>query len=158
MIFPEPERFFQGAFRTLKPGGQLGFAVWKEVGWTELIPAIIKHIRPSDPAAHEPFRAFIHAWDKIEFVQSILERSGFVDINIEEMKASIEAPNMDMLKNGPLGPVSAEITKDWSEDEKAKWSKAVDLAANEVFGIKEDGSVSVPMVAWIVTAKKGDAQ
>ncbi|EIN05482.1 S-adenosyl-L-methionine-dependent methyltransferase [Punctularia strigosozonata HHB-11173 SS5] len=154
MIFPEPDLFFEAAHRTLAPGGLLGFTVWKSVGWAVLIPAIIKRIRPSDPYGQQPFRAWRYRWEHADFIESILARHSFVGVNIEKMEATLRAPNLDMLKKGMLSSVAEEIVKDWNEEEKAQWGDAVNEAAKEVLEAQEDGSVSIPMVAWIVTARK----
>ncbi|EIN12301.1 S-adenosyl-L-methionine-dependent methyltransferase [Punctularia strigosozonata HHB-11173 SS5] len=147
MMMPEPDRFFEGAHRTLLPGGQLGFTVWKAIGWAPLIPAAVKRARPSDPLSHSPFAAWAHGWERAEFVQTLLARHGFVDVHMKEMGATLQLPSLEFLRTKVLGRISDELRKDWSEEEKAKWADAVDEAAREKGAVGEDGGVMLQQVA-----------
>ena len=155
MFFEDPAAAFANLRRSLKPGGRLAFACWrqpKENLWLALPLQSTAHLLPplppSDPHAPGPF-----AFADRDRLAGILKDAGFAKVAIEPFDIrtggdSLEDSVFIAVSVGQLGGVLRElgVTEDLKRTVEATLREA--LAA-----YVEDGVVKLPAAAWIVSAR-----
>ena len=155
MFFEDPAAAFANLRRSLKPGGRLAFACWrqpKENLWLALPLQATAHLLPplppSDPHAPGPF-----AFADRDRLAGILKDAGFAEVAIEPFDIrtggdSLEDSVFIAVSVGQLGGVLRElgVTEDLKRTVEATLREA--LAA-----YVEDGVVKLPAAAWIVSAR-----
>ena len=155
MFFEDPAAAFANLRRSLKPGGRLAFACWrqpKENLWLALPLQSTAHLLPplppSDPHAPGPF-----AFADRDRLAGILKDAGFAEVAIEPFDIrtggdSLEDSVFIAVSVGQLGGVLRElgVTEDLKRTVEATLREA--LAA-----YVEDGVVKLPAAAWIVSAR-----
>ena len=155
MFFEDPEAAFTNLRRSLKTGGRLAFACWrqpKENLWLALPMQSTKHLLPplppGDPNAPGPF-----AFADKDRLAGILTGAGFVDVAIEPLDLrtggdTLEESVFIALRVGQLGSALREL----GADEALK--RKVEAALHEALAAYvEDGVVKLPAAAWIVSGR-----
>ncbi len=155
MFFEDPDAAFANLRRSLKSGGRLAFACWrqpKENLWLALPMQSTVHLLPplppGDPNAPGPF-AFA---DRNRLI-GIIEGAGFVDVAIEPFDLrtggdSLEDSVFVALRMGQLGSALREIG---APDEL---KRKVEATLREALApYVEDGVVKLPAAAWIVSGR-----
>ena len=155
MFFEDPAAAFANLRASLKPGGRLAFACWrqpKENLWLALPMQATQHLLPalppSDPHAPGPF-----AFADKDRLAGILAGAGFTDVAIEPLDLrtggdSLEESVFIALRVGQLGGALREIGA--SEELKRR----VEATLREALAsYVEDGVVKLPAAAWIVSGR-----
>jgi SAM-dependent methyltransferase len=155
MFFEDPLGAFTNLRRSVKSGGRLAFACWrqpKENLWLALPMQATAHLLPplppSDPTAPGPF-----AFADRDRTAGILAGAGFADIAIEPLDLRTGGDTLDdsvfmALRMGPLGSALRELG---APDELKRQVEAT-LREALVRHI-EDGVVKLPAAAWIVSGR-----
>lgn len=157
MFFADPVAAFANLRSALRPGGPLGFVCWRDVrenpSFSVPVEAALPWL-PVPPAAPEPGAAGPFALSDRSRIQDILERAGFVEIDIvahdSELifagRADIEAA-VDLAMQ--IGPLSRALG-DADDSVRAK----VRAAVREAFAPRHGPSgVVFPAATWIVVAR-----
>ena len=155
MFFEDPLAAFTNLRRSLKPGGRLAFACWrqpKENLWLALPMQSTAHLLPplppSDPHAPGPF-----AFADRDRLAGILEGAGFTDVSIEPLDVrtggdSLEDSVFLSLRVGQLGGALRELGA------SKELKRAVEATLHEALKpYVEDGVVKLPAAAWIVSGR-----
>jgi SAM-dependent methyltransferase len=155
MFFEDPDAAFANLRGSLKPGGRLAFACWrqpKENLWLALPMQSTAHLLPplppSDPTAPGPF-----AFADRDRLAGILKGAGFAEVLIEPLDLrtggdTLEESVFIALRVGQLGGALREIGA--SDELKRK----VEATLREALAPHvEDGVVKLPAAAWIVSGR-----
>ena len=155
MFFADPLAAFTNLRRSLKPGGRLAFACWrqpKENLWLALPMQSTAHLLPplppSDPHAPGPF-----AFADRDRLAGILKGAGFTDVSIEPLDLrtggdSLEESVFLSLRVGQLGGALRELGA------SVELKRAVEATLHEALKpYVEDGVVKLPAAAWIVSGR-----
>ena len=155
MFFDDPDAAFANLRRSLKSGGRLAFACWRQPRenlWLALPMQSTAHLLPplppSDPHAPGPF-----AFADKDRLAGILKGAGFADVAVEPFDLrtggdSLEDSVFLALRMGQLGSALREIGA--SEELKRK----VEATLREALApYVEDGAVKLPAAAWIVSGR-----
>jgi len=121
-VLPDPGKGFKEIYRTLKPGGTAVVTTWKDPGNMRHVHRIQKRIRPDLPL----FYPVNPAWQEESTLGTALLDGGFdkSKMKIMEKKVFIVAKDVDDLIDNMVGSsfwMAAQ--KDWTKDERAKWSE-----------------------------------
>ena len=99
MFFEEPIKAFENLLQVLRPGGELRLVCWQapkynpwmSVAGKAIAPWAVEVEPPRDPRGPGPF-----AFSDQQYVQSLLEQSGFADLTFTEIKKSLQvASNLE---------------------------------------------------------------
>jgi SAM-dependent methyltransferase len=155
MFFEDPEAAFANLRASLKSGGRLAFACWRQPRenlWLALPMQSTAHLLPplppSDPTAPGPF-----AFADRDRLARILKGAGFADVSIEPLDLrtggdTLEESVFVALRVGQLGGALREIGA--SDELKRK----VEATLREALAPHvEDGVVKLPAPAWIVSGR-----
>jgi ubiquinone/menaquinone biosynthesis C-methylase UbiE len=155
MFFADPEAAFTHIHGLAAPGGRLAFACWQPPArnlWATLPLQALAHLLPAqpsvDPQAPGPF-AFADA----ARLATILEAAGWRDICFHSLPFAMQVgsgddPISDAVRfNLKIGP-AARIVRDAGIGDAAR---PVLAAALQPY--LQDGRVSLPGAAWLVTAR-----
>ena len=155
MFFEDPQAAFTNLRRSLKRGGRLAFACWRQPKdnlWLALPMQSTKHLLPplppGDPNAPGPF-----AFADNDRLAGILKGAGFADVAIEPLDLrtggdTLEESVFIALRVGQLGSALREL----GADEALK--RKVEAALHEALAAYvEDGVVKLPAAAWIVSGR-----
>lgn len=155
MFFEDPEAAFTNLRRSLKSGGRLAFACWREPKqnlWLALPMQSTAHLLPpmppSDPNAPGPF-----AFADKDRLAGILKGAGFADVAIDPLDLrtggdTLEESVFVSLRVGQLGSALREIG---ASDALKREVEATLRQALEPH--VEDGVVKLPAAAWIVSGR-----
>ena len=157
MFFEDPYEAFKNIFSSIKDEGEISFVCWQDPSlkpWQSLSLQVIKEYldMPSPPPRSPgPF-----AFAEKDYVQNILESSGFSDINFDDNKEEITMFSGKTLQDASedylaINPVVTEMLKDSPDDLKIKIVESLKEAFGEFY--MGDGLL-FPSATWIVTAEK----
>ncbi len=157
MFFEDPYEAFKNIFSSIKDEGEISFVCWQDPSlnpWQSLSLQVIKEYldMPSPPPRSPgPF-----AFAEKDYVQNILESSGFSDINFDDNKEEITMFSGKSLHQASedylaINPVVTEMLK--GSDESLRTEIVESL--KEVFSqFHEDDGLLFPSATWIVTGSK----
>ena len=157
MFFEDPYEAFKNIYASMKNGGKLSFVCWQDPAlnpWQSLSLQVIKEYldMPSPPPRSPgPF-----AFQEKDYVQDILEQSGFSKINFDNNQEEITMFSGKTLQDASedylaINPVVTEMLKDSPDDLKIKIVESLKEAFGEFY--MGDGLL-FPSATWIVTAEK----
>ena len=157
MFFEDPYEAFKNIYSSIKDEGDISFVCWQDPSinpWQSLALQVIKEYldMPSPPPRSPgPF-----AFAEKDYVQNILESSGFSDINFDDNKEEITMFSGKSLHQASedylaINPVVNVMLK--GSDESLRTEIVESL--NEVFSQFHDGDgLLFPSATWIVTGSK----
>lgn len=152
----DPLAVCEEAFRSLQPGGTFGASIWETIGWApDVREAFKSEGLPAGPENQQLLTMFTKdPYYDPKFVKGVLEKVGFVDIDVKVVPKTIpmEVKDTELMFSGFMGMLTAS----WSEEEKKKYTEAGKKAAAKYVQAKygENGSVTWHWAAVLVTAKK----
>ena len=154
MFFPDMQMAANELFRVLKPGGKMATAVWagpeNNVWITTIMSIINKNMQLQPPPAGAPgmFRCAAPG-----FIRSILERSGFKNVNERLIKGKVSFADFNEfwgMMNEVAAPVVAALSKA-DDDMKQKIKTEVEqLAAQH----RSDKGLDLDYGSWVVSGSK----
>ena len=157
MFFDDPFEAFKNIFSSVRTGGELSFVCWQDPSlnpWQSLSIQVIRgYLDMPSPPPRSPGPFAFHEKD---YVQEILEQSGFSNISFDDNQEditmfagkSLEEASEDYLA---INPVVTEMLKDSPDDLKAEIVESLKEAFSEFH--KGDGLV-FPSATWVVSADK----
>jgi hypothetical protein len=152
MFFADPIAAFNNIRRSLRRNGRLAFICWRslEENLLDILPlrAASTHL-PSQPA-HDPDTPGPFAFASRDRVRSVLERAGFVEIEITAHDEQVGSGDLDQMlavcsRVGALGRILRE-----NPELRAATLPAVRSALAAHDG---PGGVRLNAATWIVTAR-----
>lgn len=155
MFFSDPVAAFRNVFRALRPGGRLAFVCWRKMAENPVMTAPLeagiaaglpRPEAPSDPRAPGPF-----AFAERDYVISILEQAGFVDVALTPHDERVGGNDLDgtlelALQVGPL----SRLLREHPQHRDAVLRSARDVLTQYL----TNGVVLMPSATWIVTARR----
>ena len=157
MFFEDSYEAFKNINNALKIGGQLSFVCWQEPllnPWQSLSIQVIKQfidLPTPPPKSPGPF-----AFEDKSYIEDILDRSNFKEINIDDNQEEIIMFSGKSLKEASedyltINPVVTEMLKNSPKELKEEILEALIIKFSDF----HDGHGLVfPSATWIVTAKK----
>jgi ubiquinone/menaquinone biosynthesis C-methylase UbiE len=161
MFFEKPVAAFRNIARALAPRGRIAFVCWQSITknpWMSLpMMAAMHHVRlemPSAPDAPGPF-----AFADRDRVHRILSDAGFRNVDIGEFATDMSVGGGAALDGAldfilRISPVSRSLAEADPQAQRA----AIDAIRAAIAPFEKNGVVGMPSAAWIVTARRGDAQ
>ena len=157
MFFEDPYEAFKNIHASMKNGGKLSFVCWQDPTlnpWQSLSLQVIKEYldMPSPPPRSPgPF-----AFQEKDYVQGILEQSGFSKIYFDDNQEEITMFSGKTLQDASedylaINPVVTEMLKDSPDNLKIEIVESLKEAFAEFY--MGDGLL-FPSATWIVTAEK----
>ena len=157
MFFEDSYEAFKNINNALKIGGQLSFVCWQEPllnPWQSLSIEVIKQfidLPVPPPKSPGPF-----AFEDKSYIEDILDRSNFKEINIDDNQEEIIMFSGKSLKEASedyltINPVVTEMLKNSPKELKEEILEALIIKFSD---FHEDHGLVFPSATWIVTAKK----
>ena len=157
MFFEDSYEAFKNINNALKIGGQLSFVCWQEPllnPWQSLSIQVIKQfidLPTPPPKSPGPF-----AFEDKSYIEDILDRSNFKEINIDDNQEEIIMFSGKSLKEASedyltINPVVTEMLKNSPKELKEEILEALIIKFSD---FHEDHGLVFPSATWIVTAKK----
>lgn len=157
MFFENPYEAFKNIYASLKNGGKLSFVCWQNPAlnpWQSLSLQVIKEYldMPSPPPRSPgPF-----AFQEKDYVQDILEQSGFSKIDFDDNQEEITMFSGKTLQDASedylaINPVVTEMLKDSPDNLKIEIVESLKEAFAEFY---MGNGLLFPSATWIVTAEK----
>ena len=157
MFFEDSYEAFKNINKALKIGGQLSFVCWQEPllnPWQSLSIQVIKQfidLPAPPPKSPGPF-----AFEDKSYIEDILDRSNFKEINIDDNQEEIIMFSGKSLKEASedyltINPVVTEMLKNSPKELKEEILEALIIKFSD---FHEDHGLVFPSATWIVTAKK----
>ena len=157
MFFEDSYEAFKNINNSLKIGGQLSFVCWQEPllnPWQSLSIQVIKQfidLPTPPPKSPGPF-----AFEDKSYIEDILDRSNFKEINIDDNQEEIVMFAGKSLKEASedyltINPVVTEMLKNSPKELKEEILEALIVKFSD---FHEDHGLVFPSATWIVTAKK----
>ena len=157
MFFEDSYEAFKNINNALKIGGQLSFVCWQEPllnPWQCLSIQVIKQfidLPTPPPKSPGPF-----AFEDKSYIEDILDRSNFKEINIYDNQEEIIMFSGKSLKEASedyltINPVVTEMLKNSPKELKEEILEALIIKFSD---FHEDHGLVFPSATWIVTAKK----
>ena len=157
MFFENPYEAFKNIYASLKNGGKLSFVCWQNPAlnpWKSLSLQVIKEYldMPSPPPRSPgPF-----AFQEKDYVQDILEQSGFSKIDFDDNQEEITMFSGKTLQDASedylaINPVVTEMLKDSPDNLKIEIVESLKEAFAEFY---MGNGLLFPSATWIVTAEK----
>ena len=157
MFFENPYEAFKNIYASLKNGGKLSFVCWQNPAlnpWQSLSLQVIKEYldMPSPPPRSPgPF-----AFQEKDYVQDILEHSGFSKIDFDDNQEEITMFSGKTLQDASedylaINPVVTEMLKDSPDNLKIEIVESLKEAFAEFY---MGNGLLFPSATWIVTAEK----
>jgi len=155
MFFANPPAAFANMREALKPGGRLTFLCWAPAEQNDWIMtpfmAAREHLPPTDkpdPAAPGPF-----AFADKDYVQTILETAGFIDIGFESISPLMKIVRGQSLEEAAeffmeMGPISRALVSQ-PDSVLATVKSAI---AEAIQGHYKKGVVEIGAKCWVVSA------
>ncbi|EXJ83201.1 hypothetical protein A1O1_06820 [Capronia coronata CBS 617.96] len=159
MLLPDWRAGLREMHRMLRPGGTLGLASWKKVGWY----ADVRDAFATDPdlpamGTEEGLRKFMSpdgCWDDEGWVKQILEGAGFGNVVVEVVPHTSVWAGVDEFLPMIRGSVGFAISGAWSKEQQVKHGEraksVVESFMREKYGA---GEISWEWIAILTTAKK----
>jgi SAM-dependent methyltransferase len=155
MFFEDPEAAFANIRRALKEGGRLAFVCWQDVFanlWMSLptmgAASVLGAFDLPPEGSPGPF-----AFADPDRVRGIVEAGGFVEVTVEDFKATMDSPVEEaderlafVVRMGPLG-------QKYGEADAETQRRVVEAVRDAVAPHLVDGTYRLPAAAWIVTAR-----
>lgn len=157
MFFDDPVAAFANLRSNLRPSGRMTFACWQSLSdndWARApleaaLPFLSESPAPPPPGAPGPF-----AFSDKGRVVSILKEAGWQDVSVEPWLGPITMPGKDVTEAAgfmvELGPVARLVSEAGVDLSKIKDALAETLATRQ----DENGGISIPAAAWIVSASR----
>lgn len=157
MFFEDSYVAFKNINNALKIGGQLSFVCWQEPllnPWQSLSIQVIKQF--IDLPAPAPKSPGPFAFEDKSYIEDILDRSNFKEINIDDNQEEIIMFSGKSLKEASedyltINPVVTEMLKNSPKELKEEILEALIIKFSD---FHEDHGLVFPSATWIVTAKK----
>ena len=157
MFFEDSYEAFKNINNALKIGGQLSFVCWQEPllnPWQSLSIQVIKQF--IDLPAPPPKSPGLFAFEDKSYIEDILDRSNFKEINIDDNQEEIVMFAGKSLKEASedyltINPVVTEMLKNSPKELKEEILEALIIKFSD---FHEDHGLVFPSATWIVTAKK----
>lgn len=157
MFFEDSYEAFKNINNALKIGGQLSFVCWQEPllnPWQSLSIQVIKQF--IDLPAPAPKSPGPFAFEDKSYIEDILDRSNFKEINIDDNQEEIIMFSGKSLKEASedyltINPVVTEMLKNSPKELKEEILEALIIKFSD---FHEDHGLVFPSATWIVTAKK----
>lgn len=157
MFFEDSYVAFKNINNSLKIGGQLSFVCWQEPllnPWQSLSIQVIKQF--IDLPAPAPKSPGPFAFEDKSYIEDILDRSNFKEINIDDNQEEIIMFSGKSLKEASedyltINPVVTEMLKNSPKELKEEILEALIIKFSD---FHEDHGLVFPSATWIVTAKK----
>ncbi len=157
MFFEDSYVAFKNINDALKIGGQLSFVCWQEPllnPWQSLSIQVIKQF--IDLPAPAPKSPGPFAFEDKSYIEDILDRSNFKEINIDDNQEEIIMFSGKSLKEASedyltINPVVTEMLKNSPKELKEEILEALIIKFSD---FHEDHGLVFPSATWIVTAKK----
>ena len=157
MFFENPYEAFKNIYASLKNGGKMSFVCWQNPAlnpWQSLSLQVIKEYldMPSPPPRSPgPF-----AFQEKDYVQDILEHSGFSKIDFDDNQEEITMFSGKTLQDASedylaINPVVTEMLKDSPDNLKIEIVESLKEAFAEFY---MGNGLLFPSATWIVTAEK----
>ncbi|ORY03504.1 S-adenosyl-L-methionine-dependent methyltransferase [Basidiobolus meristosporus CBS 931.73] len=152
-MFPDPLKGAQEIYRTLKKGGSATVSIWKSLGYLPALHEIQNAISPGEKPFEVPLKK---EWHEKETLAEVLQTAGFDNVEIYEKPARYRGSDIHDLASLLKESFYSHLTKSWSPEQTEKWDAAVlEVLKNpKIAQHGDDGSVSLPMVAWVAVATK----
>ena len=157
MFFQDSYEAFKNINNALQIGGQLSFVCWQEPllnPWQSLSIQVIKQF--IDLPAPAPKSPGPFAFEDKSYIEDILDRSNFKEINIDDNQEEIIMFSGKSLKEASedyltINPVVTEMLKNSPKELKEEILEALIIKFSD---FHEDHGLVFPSATWIVTAKK----
>ncbi|CAI4214150.1 unnamed protein product [Parascedosporium putredinis] len=155
LFFSDEDEGAKEIYRTLAPGGVAVVTTWAELGYlTRVIHPAQRLIRPCDPVFKLPISA---AWFQPDFVEEVMRRGGFGDVEMAERTVHYGAPDEEDLTQMLILSFQM-LYHDWPEHEKKKFVKTVGnlVRKTSVPYTMPDGrdGMGIPMRAIVAVCRK----
>lgn len=147
-LFPDALAALREIHRTLQPSGVAALLTWKRFGFSSVIHAAQRLVRPDLPLLPLPGAQFMN--------DGVLHRhvieSGFDESNIQVAQKETVRVGEDVegMKALMVTTFLQMACKGWSDEDKKKWPTAIEQAISSE--VEEYGGVKFE--AWVVIAKK----
>ena len=157
MFFEDPVQAFRNISQSIKENGMLSFVCWQEPSlnpWQSLSIQVIKsYLEIPTPPLRSPGP---FAFQEKEYVHEILEKSGFLNIKIEDNQQDITMFSGKSLKDASedylaINPVVTEMLKDSPESLRSEIITSLMDVFSEYY---KDNGLLFPSATWLVTANK----
>ena len=157
MFFEDSYEAFKNINNSLKIGGQLSFVCWQEPSlnpWQSLSIQVIKQF--IDLPAPAPKSPGPFAFEDKSYIEDILDRSNFKEINIDDNQEEIIMFSGKSLKEASedyltINPVVTEMLKNSPKELKEEILEALIIKFTD---FHEDHGLVFPSATWIVSASK----
>lgn len=148
MFFPDKQRSFQEAFRTLKPGGHYVFNVW---GPIESNPfAKITHEKVAEFFPDEPpgFYQVPFGYSDSNAIKKSLKDAGFSEVRVQRLNITSEIPSSAEFATGLVfgNPIFEEITSRGGDPDTVR------LAVSDA--LERQLGTTMPLQALVIVARK----
>ncbi|ORX92512.1 S-adenosyl-L-methionine-dependent methyltransferase [Basidiobolus meristosporus CBS 931.73] len=152
-LFPDPLKGAQEIHRTLKKGGTAVVSTWKYYGYLPILHGIQKAICPSEQLFEVPVSK---EWQKPETLRELLQKVGFQDVEVHEKQARSKAKDIHALASTLKDGFYKTLTKSWTAGQAERWDEVMlnVLKQSCVVQYESDGTVALPMIAWVAVATK----
>ncbi|CAF9940769.1 MAG: hypothetical protein HETSPECPRED_002633 [Heterodermia speciosa] len=153
-FFPDPILGAKEIYRTLKPGGFGVVTVWKDLGFKPLLWEVQKRVKPINPMAE---LLVMEAWSDGKLLEKTLKKGGFTTVELKEVTEGMWGVSTDDLKSVLLENFTALVSRNWSDEEKAKLPEVTAEVLKDMeseYCVQSGGRVGVLMTAWIAVCKK----
>jgi len=151
-FFPDRAAAIREMHRSLRPGGRLVLAVWREIAQQPTFAAINAALRESmSPAQADPYGAPFR-WPRGDELAAALRGQGFQDISVAEHRLPLvyEGGVSQALATLGASPV-ATIVAAMTESDRARLWQA---GERHLQSLVQNGEVRAHMVSNIATARK----
>lgn len=152
--FTDPMKCLKEVHRTLKSDGLTVFTTWKRFPVSDLLETAQDQVKGTEWG--QTHRVPINGPEYLAegYMAGLIKKAGWKPENIDEFPLRLlvkDGEDWDGLQSFLINsPIKMAATRDWNEEELAKWSNGVKMALKK----EKDLYGGVRFEAWVVVARK----